>query len=101
MHEFEQLEEELEELRGRGYGDHRSFSTEAWMESDDQAIHMRLGCANCGSFTGYTWRLLGSGSLILNPKAAVCVMMTQFSEDTPESCAEARRLNVVRRVMLS
>ena len=97
---FAKVELELAALRERGYGDHRLLSTNAWMESDDQKIHMYIGCADCGSRAEDAWPLYGLGQP-LNPKEAVRVMGIRFATDTPESCLDAWRLNVVRRVMLS
>ncbi len=97
---FAEVESELAVLKGRGYGDHRFLGTHAWVESDDQNIHIRVGCADCGSRADHAWPLHGLGQP-LNPKEAVRVMMLRFTTDTPDSCVEAWKLNVVRRVMLS
>lgn len=97
---FAEVELALTTLRECGYGDHRLLGTHAWIESDDQKIHMRIGCADCGSRAEHAWPLHGLGQP-LNPKEAVRVMILRFTTNTPDSCMEAWKLNVVRRVMLS
>ena len=91
------------ELR-KGYGDHGDLKCEVWRESDSTALFAKVECGICGSEVESSWIGFpvphGSGNRAGYEKAAM-ETVDLFKGSNPESCREARKLNVIKEVMLS
>ncbi len=100
------LEEDMEQVEAvgqsfteEGYGDHSDLWTETWMESHGNGeIYLYIECKECESWF--------RAHFLENPRSPLWTQCAEravkcFKEDVPELCEDAKKLNLVKDVMLS